>query len=101
MKNFWWNIKWKLIFKHWKIYVLPILNVLSRVGVIKDGGWIDDLHNSDVQAITALSLIYTLYKLPQHPGIIFQPAGLTSRSLAAASNIAHSSATVLAPLPAH
>jgi hypothetical protein len=31
-------------------------------------------HDLELQAITALSLIYTLYKSPQHPLSFFQPA---------------------------
>jgi hypothetical protein len=31
-------------------------------------------HDSELQAITTLSLIYTLYKSPQHPLRLFQPA---------------------------
>jgi hypothetical protein len=43
-------------------------------------------HHSELQVITALSLISTLYRSPQNPLILLQPAVFTSRSLATASN---------------
>jgi hypothetical protein len=44
-------------------------------------------HHSELQVITALSQISTLYDSPQHPLSLFQPAVFTSRSPAKASNI--------------
>jgi hypothetical protein len=60
-------------------------------GVIIDGvrigEWIYCPHHSELQVITALSLISTIYKSPQHPLSIFsRPLFLISRSLATASN---------------
>jgi hypothetical protein len=63
------------------------------VCVTIDGVWIGELdlltsctHNSKPQVITAFSLIYTIYKSPQHPLSLF-PARcvFNSRSLATAS----------------
>jgi hypothetical protein len=45
----------------------------------------------ELQVITALSLIFTLYKSVQHPPSLFQRAVFTSRSLATASNSVNSS----------
>jgi hypothetical protein len=50
-------------------------------------------HDSELQVITPLSPISTLYKSQQHPLNPFQPAVFTSRSLATASNIEDSSAS--------
>jgi hypothetical protein len=50
-------------------------------------------HHSELQVITALSVISTLYKLLQHPLSLFQPAVFISRSLAKASNSGDSSAS--------
>jgi hypothetical protein len=67
--------------------------------------WILDLlttytHHSQLKVITALSLISTLYKSPQQPLCLFQPAALRSRSLSTASNNGDSSdSRVRVPLP--
>jgi hypothetical protein len=50
-------------------------------------------HHSELQVITALSLISTLYKSQQHLLILFQAAIFTSRSLATVSNTGDSSAS--------
>jgi hypothetical protein len=57
----------------------------------RGSGWRMDLlatctHHSELQVITALSLISKLYKSQQDPLILFQPTVFTSRSLATASN---------------
>jgi hypothetical protein len=62
--------------------------------------WILDLlttytHDSELQAVTTPSPISTIYKLPQHPINIFQPAVFTSRSLATASNSGYPSVSAL------
>jgi hypothetical protein len=64
-----------------------------RCTIYIDGVWIGELdllntctHHSELQVITALSLISTLYKSQQHPLSLFQPTVFTSRSLATASN---------------
>jgi hypothetical protein len=50
-------------------------------------------HHSELQAITALLLISTIHKLPQHPLSLFPACYIfTSRSLATASNSGNSSA---------
>jgi hypothetical protein len=50
-------------------------------------------HHSELQAITALSLISTIHKSPQHP-LSFPPCcAFTRRSLVTASNIGDSSAS--------
>jgi hypothetical protein len=60
--------------------------------------WILDVlttctHHSELQVITALSLIFTLYKSPQHPLSPFPTCCVfNSRSLATASNSGDSSA---------
>jgi hypothetical protein len=59
--------------------------------------WILDLltlctHHSELQVITALSPVSTLYKSPQHPLRLFQPAG-TGHSQAKASNNGDTSAS--------
>jgi hypothetical protein len=50
-------------------------------------------HHSELQVITALSLISTLHKSPQHPPRTLQLSVLTSRSLATVSNSGKSSVT--------
>jgi hypothetical protein len=60
-------------------------------GVAIDGVWIGELttytHDTGLQAITARSLIYTLYKSPQHPLSLFPVCCiLTGRSLTTAYN---------------
>jgi hypothetical protein len=51
------------------------------------------IHHSELQVLTVLSLISTLYKSQQHPLSLFQPAVFTSRSLATASFNGDSSAS--------
>jgi hypothetical protein len=53
------------------------------------------IHHSELQVITAVSLISTLYKSQQPPLSLFQPAVFTSRSLATASNTGDSSASCI------
>jgi hypothetical protein len=60
--------------------------------------WIDiftaSAHDSELQVTTALSLISTLYKSPQHPLSLFPACCIsTSRSLAISSNSGDSSAS--------
>jgi hypothetical protein len=72
------------------------------VWVTINGGWIGKWnywHDSELQAITALLLIYTLYKLLQHtPSLSF--IIFTIRCLVTALNIGDSSASVFTLLPA-
>jgi hypothetical protein len=56
-------------------YIVTILGCDYRRGM----DWILDIlttytHHTELQVITALSLIYTINKLPQHALSIFQPA---------------------------
>jgi hypothetical protein len=66
------------------------------------GDWIYCTYtlNSQLQVITALPLISTLYTSSQHPLSLFQPTvSSTSRSLATASNSGNSSASRAQVLP--
>jgi hypothetical protein len=56
-------------------------DIVTYLGVIMDGVWIGEsiywplnTHHSELQGITALSLISPLYKPPQHPLSLFRPA---------------------------
>jgi hypothetical protein len=72
------------------IYILSWVGV-SIDGVRKVAGFIDHLsHNSELQVITAPSLISKTHRSPQHPLSLFQPA---SRSLATVFNLGDSSAS--------
>jgi hypothetical protein len=64
-------------------------------------GSIDHLHHSELLIITALPLISTLHKSTQHPLSLFQPAVLTSRSLATVPNSGDSSASCAHVLLSH
>jgi hypothetical protein len=59
--------------------------------------WMDLLttytHHSELQVITALSLISTIHRSPQHPLSFFQPAVINSHSLSVASKSGDSSAS--------
>jgi hypothetical protein len=62
--------------------------------------WILDVlttytHNSEVQVITAPSLISTIHKSPHHPLSLFQPDVFTSSCLVTASNNGYSSVSAL------
>jgi hypothetical protein len=58
-------------------------------------------HDPELQAITMLSLIYTLYKSQLHTLNLLQPfVAFPSLCLITALNIGDSSASVLTPLPA-
>jgi hypothetical protein len=67
---------------------IDLIYMLSRICVTIEGVWINEwiywplIHTTlnYVQAITALSLIYTRYKSLQHPLSLFQPSAFTSLS---------------------
>jgi hypothetical protein len=67
------------------------LHIITCRGVTVHGAWIGERIYCPL-IITAPSLSSTLYKLPQHPLSLFQPA-VISRSLATASNSGDSSAS--------
>jgi hypothetical protein len=66
----WWTRWWKILWRFMCDYRRGMdwwMNLLTTY-----------THDSELQAITALSVISTLYKSPQHPLNLFQPAVLSS-----------------------
>jgi hypothetical protein len=95
---------WIITVKPARSVQLRLTLILSRfMFVTTDGVWISELdllitctHHSELQVITALSLISTFYKSQQHLLSLFQHDAFISSCLATASNSGDSSA-----FPAH